>query len=913
MIFLLNYFYHITIKIMRILWLTVVYLISLQSYGQLLKTDGKAIVNDQGEEILLRGVGPGGWQIMEGYMMQTSGVAGSQHEIIEKLIELMGEEQTEVFFNKWRRNHFTQEDVDSLAAWGFNSIRIPMHYNLFTLPIEQEPVGGQNTWIETGFQLIDSVLKWSKPHDIYVILDLHAAPGGQGTGSEINDYDPDKPSLWESDENKAKTVALWTRIAERYKNEPWIGGYDLINEPHWDLPGGTDLRAIYEDITTGIRSVDTNHIIFIEGNWYANDFTGLTPPWDSNMVYSFHKYWSFTNEDDLDWVLPLREEHNIPLWMGESGENSNTWFTDAVKLFEDNNIGWAWWTMRKIGDIDSPYAIDINPGYQRIIDYWAGNGPQPSAEETFNAMMQLAENLLVQNSRYRKDVPDALIRQPHTDATIPYAQHKIPGIIHLSDFDLGKNGIAYSDQDVADYNLSTGSFQAWNAGWAYRNDGVDIQVSEDEHNSNGFHVGFTAKGEWIKYTVEVAEEGTYRAELRTATELPSSKFHLAMNDQPITTSEEVLTSSSWSSFSTHVIEGILLEEGTQELKIFFDNGSFNVSSVEFIKDNDAEEPIFSPLTAQIGDNEQSIRLTTNKSILESSLSNTVENFEVLVNGELQQAAAVELYNDKTVLISLDQAILFTDQVTLGYNGTNVSSVNDEALQSFSNLSVINKLAERFVLPGLIEAEAFEKQAGLAIEETTDTGGGFNIGYTDVGDFADYKIFVRNEGQYMLNLRVASQNQTGQAGFYLIDEIANETELVKLSTPITGGWQTWETVSDTFYLPAGIHTLRMKVLNSGFNMNWFNVTEINLTLGLNPNKEQNTFIYPNPSQGVVNITNSLFDNYMVFSLNGSKLASGVVTQNETINLETLKPGMYRLLLSNDKTNSSKYFNLLITNH
>ena len=137
----------------------------------------------------------------------------------------------------------------------------------------------------------------------------------------------------------------------------------MINETHWDLgENNALLREIFEDVTEGIRSVDDRHILYIEGNSYANDYRGLTPPWDDNLVYSFHKYWSFNNANDVDWVLPLREEHNVPLWMGESGENSNTWFTDAISLFENNNIGWAWWTMRKIGDIDSPYAIDINPG-----------------------------------------------------------------------------------------------------------------------------------------------------------------------------------------------------------------------------------------------------------------------------------------------------------------------------------------------------------------------------------------------------------------------------------------------------------------------------------------------------------------------------------------------------------------------
>ena len=118
-----------------VLFISLVLIVSF-SWSQGLHTQGTQIVNSNDEEVLLRGYGPGGWQIMEGYMMQTSGFAGSQHEIKERLIDLMGETNTEVFFDKWRENHFTQRDVDSLAAWGFNSIRIPMHYNLFTLPIE---------------------------------------------------------------------------------------------------------------------------------------------------------------------------------------------------------------------------------------------------------------------------------------------------------------------------------------------------------------------------------------------------------------------------------------------------------------------------------------------------------------------------------------------------------------------------------------------------------------------------------------------------------------------------------------------------------------------------------------------------------------------------------------------------------
>ena len=184
------------------------------------------------------------------------------------------------------------------------------------------------------------------------------------------------------------------------------------------------------------------------------------------MVYSFHKYWNSTNENDLDWILPLRDNYNVPLWMGESGENSNKWYTDAVHLFESNNVGWAWWAIKKLGDIDSAFSVIKNPGYQEIINYWKGEGDKPSEDDAFAAMMKLADNLLIKNCLYRKGIKDALLRQPHTNETIPYNKaQEIPGMVYLSDYDLGKSGFAYYDLDSADYNLSTGSFQAWNRGW----------------------------------------------------------------------------------------------------------------------------------------------------------------------------------------------------------------------------------------------------------------------------------------------------------------------------------------------------------------------------------------------------------------------------------------------------------------
>ncbi len=373
-----------------------------------LKVDGNRIVNGKGENVLLRGIGLGGWMLQEPYMFELSDVAGTQTEIKSKIRELIGQKNCDEFYSRFLNNMITEKDIDSLRKWGFNSIRLPMHFNLFTLPAEKEPVVGQNTWIETGFKLTDNLLAWCRKDKIYLILDLHAAPGGQGNDRPIADIDTLKPRLWQSEADQNKTIALWKKLADRYKNEEWIGGYDLINETNYKLEGNGSLKKLFYEITEAIRLVDKKHIIFIEGNQFANDFTGLTPPWDNNMVYSFHKYWNPNTVETIQKFLDMRQKYNVPLWLGESGENTNDWFRDAVILVETNNIGWSWWTIKKIGSESSLMTISKPAGYQKIIDYWAGKGPKPTVEEATATFMKLAENVGIDNCKINYGVLEAL-------------------------------------------------------------------------------------------------------------------------------------------------------------------------------------------------------------------------------------------------------------------------------------------------------------------------------------------------------------------------------------------------------------------------------------------------------------------------------------------------------------------------
>ena len=152
---------------------------------------------------------------------------------------------------------------------GFNTLRVPMHYKYFTLPIEQEPVAGEQTWLEEGFRRVDSLVTWAERYGVLLILDMHACPGGQSTG-DICDYDATKPSLWESADNRTKLTALWRRIAERYAGEKCIIGYDLINETNWPAlrDNGANNKALWDlmkSLIKAVREVDDTHLVIVAG------------------------------------------------------------------------------------------------------------------------------------------------------------------------------------------------------------------------------------------------------------------------------------------------------------------------------------------------------------------------------------------------------------------------------------------------------------------------------------------------------------------------------------------------------------------------------------------------------------------------------------------------------------------------
>jgi hypothetical protein len=160
---------------------------------------------------------------------------------------------------------------------------------------------------------------------------------------------------------------------------------------------------------------------------------------------------------------------------------------------------------------------------------------------------------------------------------------------------------------------------------------------------------------------------------------------------------------------------------------------------------------------------------------------------------------------------------FQDEITITYNGDGLLSETGQYLYGFQDYPVENNLSTRLLIPGRIQAEDFYYQEGLETEETSDAFGGLNIGYTDQGDFADYLVAINDSGDYTISFRVASQG-SGSLKLELINDTSTENIGV-ISTPNTGGWQNWQTISFSRYLPEGLYTLRMIVVQSPFNLNW----------------------------------------------------------------------------------------------
>ncbi|MDZ7315856.1 MAG: cellulase family glycosylhydrolase [candidate division KSB1 bacterium] len=511
-----------------------------------LRVQGRDIVDRNGKRVILRAVGLGNYLLPEGYMWKF-GKNGDRPRRIEKLIvDMIGEQEAKKFWRQFRANYITEADVARIKELGFNAVRPAVNWRV----LMNEESGKLE---KEGFQLLDNLVKWCTKHGVYVIIDMHGAPGGQ-TGSNIDDSRNDFPELFTDPAAQERLITLWRTLAKRYAREPFVVAYDLLNEP---LPEQfkqfyPELEPLYRRIVAAIRQVDPYTMITLEGAHWANDFSIFGPPFDSNTFYQFHKYWSTPDTKSLQPYLEFREKYNVPLWCGESGENNNDWYWAAYQLYEDHNIGWLFWPWKKMDTKNTPYSIKRPEGWDKIVEFSRG-GEKPSAEEALRSLNQLLENVKLENCDFFPDVVQAVFR-------------RVPARIQAENYGHEGEGLSYALLDPTGFAK------------VYRpNEPVPIVElpEESEHDRKAYGVVLQAD-EWLAYPINSAIDQVLKVMVKARAETQLPDMHIELDGKKIALGRNYYPGKFYFNFSVPFV----IPKGSHEIKLVVDEGKLTIDWFE---------------------------------------------------------------------------------------------------------------------------------------------------------------------------------------------------------------------------------------------------------------------------------------------------------------------------------------------
>jgi len=331
-----------------------------------LTTSGMDIVTDNGEKLLLEGVNFGAWLLWEGSAYGLPNYP--EHQFRGLLVERLPLETVDSFFSFIRDSFITSDDFRRASDAGLDYVRLPFHYRYVN---------------EDQETLLDQAVDWAGEHGIYVILDMHAAPGCQNS-----DYHSDSAGtagLWDSPEDQEEFIHLWEVLAERYKGEPAVAGYELLNEPKAE--DGSLLTDLYTRAISAIRAIDDRHIIFLDGNDYASDFSIFEPPLGDNTVYVFHTYAGVVEaERQARQYIRFRDRHQVPVMCNEFGEYGLTRVLGRAELHP------AWWSFKMVrAGPDVPYLHMTEVNTWKLWLTEIASARRASEEETLAKVLEVID------------------------------------------------------------------------------------------------------------------------------------------------------------------------------------------------------------------------------------------------------------------------------------------------------------------------------------------------------------------------------------------------------------------------------------------------------------------------------------------------------------------------------------------
>ena len=385
-----------------------------------LKVSGDQIVNQKGDTVVLRGFGLGGMLHMEHFI---DGYSGNEEAMREGLLEILGQKKYDLFFDEFLKSYFTEPDAKYIHSLGLNLIRIPINYHLFEDDMNPRVIKME------AFEHLDRVINLCAKYQIYTIIDLHALPGFQN-----QHWHSDNPThvalFWKHQDFQDRALLLWEVIARRYKDQPWVAGYDLINEPA--DPTGKRVFPYYKRLRDAIRKIDPRHILFIEGNTYAKDFSPFTEVWD-NVVYTNHDYARPGFGGDYPGMIDGRYvdkkaleqdflekstfmlDHHVPIWVGEFGplytgipEEDETRYQvlkDQLDYFNTYKASWCIWLYKDMGLHAIMHQKDETP-YMKIVSSFLSKKDSLGADAWGSSDQNIRQIIAPIEELFRAEFPD---------------------------------------------------------------------------------------------------------------------------------------------------------------------------------------------------------------------------------------------------------------------------------------------------------------------------------------------------------------------------------------------------------------------------------------------------------------------------------------------------------------------------
>lgn len=799
-----------------------------------LRQEGKYWVNAQNEIVSLRGINIGNWLILEPWMWsQVDGGFHDQCSLEAKLTERFGADEKERLMKVYRDNYITDRDWDIMHQAGFNLIRLPFIHHLI------EDANNPKTLRDDAWVYLDKAIDEAKQRNMYVILDLHGAAGGQGwehhTGCQNkNEFwggDQNNPNLALAADNQDRTKWLWQQIAARYKDEPVVAAYGLLNEP-WGTDPDT-MASVTKEIYAAVREVDNDKIVMLHGAQSGIDAYGK--PADnglSNVAFEMHFYPGIF--DDLgisyktqrDWLTcGLFSDAGVCEWdnkitavdtpfligeiqpwtgLGELGGKISRATYDVY-----NDLGWAAtaWSYKIMstngGQGNGSWGLVTNKGDRLLAkaSTWACPGWQTSfadgCEQGTKVVTPTSAGgtyyLIIKTGSGRWGTPDPYTVDIRYDDVQLIAQSTQQNVLQDSGFDGGSAWVEWSATNGSpneDDLLVDTSFSAEDGGTALR---ISVKDTSEFANGGVYQAVELAAGESYLLTGSFNDAGSANtwAEIYLLPAAPTNGHDV----------------------NNAAIHSINIEHSSiEEIEDFFTL----TSTIDYDIQQDVIDNLSAATPPVIFD--LPIR-PVDLSLIEYEDTNTIELTWRAVDGAKYNVYRSGMTGGNYEMIAEGVETSFYTDATkpadqTGFYVVTATNATDESFYSKEVASAFMAVT----LPGTIQVENWVTMEGFQLENAQDDGGGNNLAHANPGDWAEYTIDVAQAGTYNIEARLATA--AGSQGFQLF---IGDQLLTTIGTPPTGGWQTWTSVFESATLPAGEHTLRLVAIDDEININWLKFT------------------------------------------------------------------------------------------